>query len=304
MKKVFKSVTDYVKKSELYRLLYFYIDKLITKFDNDHIWIMSSGISFNILICLIPFFLLLLTVLGVYLDSNTVQERLVQYMNSMIPLPGQYKERFIFELIDRTKELSSNTFLTGVIGLGGLFWTVSGLFSAMREVLRKIFQVNTELNYFTGKLRDFMLVIISVVLFLTSMAITSSVQVVEIYSQGIFGEYLTLTLFQKFVPVLLGLLVSFGLFYVLYAYVPHIKINNKVILFSSLTASVFFEALKFFFSIYILKFANYGRIYGTYATIVISIFYIYYLSVIFVVGAELGEIYFQRNKDRLVLKKL
>ncbi|MCY7361297.1 MAG: hypothetical protein LH629_04395, partial [Ignavibacteria bacterium] len=89
------TVINKIKNSRIYKLLYFYIDNLITKFDNDHIWIMSSGISFNILICLIPFFLLLLTILGIYLDSMTVQERLVSYMNSMIPLPGQYKERFI-----------------------------------------------------------------------------------------------------------------------------------------------------------------------------------------------------------------
>ncbi|MBK8382536.1 MAG: YihY/virulence factor BrkB family protein [Ignavibacteria bacterium] len=249
MKKFLKSAISRIKNQKIFQTLYYYGDKLIDKFDNDHIWIMSSGISFNILICAIPFFLMLLTVLGVYLDSNTVQDRLISYLNSMIPLPGQYKERFIFELIERTKEL---------------------------------------------------LVIVSVVLFLTTMAITSAVQVVEIYSQGIFGEYLTLTLFQKIVPVILGLLVSFCLFYVLYAYVPHWKFDRKIVLFSSIVAAVLFEALKFLFSVYILKIANYGRIYGTYATIVISIFYIYYLSVIFVVGAESGQIYFQRKKGAAV----
>lgn len=292
------------KELKVYKTVYFYIDKLLDKFDNDHIWIMSSGISFNMLICLIPFFLMLLTVLGIYLDSETVQVRLINYLNSMIPLPGQYKERFIFELMSKTTELTANTFLTGLIGIGGLLWTVSGLFSAMREVLRKVFNVRSELNYFIGKLRDFLLVIISVVLFLLSMAITSSVQVVEIYSQGIFGEYITLTLFQQIVPVALGLIVSFCLFYVLYAYVPHWKFNKKVVMFSSVIAAVFFEALKFLFSVYILKIANYGKIYGTYATVVISIFYIYYSSVIFVIGAEFGEIYYERNKENLSKPKL
>lgn len=290
------------KKTKFYRIVYYYIDRLIDKFDNDHIWIMSSGISFNIMICLIPFFLILLTVLGMYLDSETVQGRLINYLNSMIPLPGQYKDRFIFELVERTSELTSNTFLTGIIGLGGLFWTVSGLFSAMREVLRKVFQVNTELSYLTGKLRDFLLVIVSVLLFLTSMIITSSVQVVEIYSQGIFGEYITLTLFQKIIPFILGLIVSLCLFYVLYAYVPHYKLNKKVLFFSTSVSAVLFEVLKYLFSFYILHIANFGRIYGTYATIVISIFYIYYISVVFVVGAEMGQLYFERNKSSLVSK--
>jgi len=293
-----------IKELKLYKTLYYYIDKLLDKFDNDHIWIMSSGISFNMLICLIPFFLMLLTVLGIYLDSETVQVRLINYLNSMIPLPGQYKERFIFELMSKTTELTANKFLTGVIGLGGLFWTVSGLFSAMREVLRKVYRVKSELNYFIGKLRDFLLVIISVVLFLLSMAITSSVQVLEIYSQGIFGEYITLTVFQQVAPIVLGLIVSFGLFYVLYAYVPHWKFNKRVVVFSSVIAAIFFEALKFLFSIYILKIADYGKIYGTYATVVISIFYIYYSSVIFVAGAELGEIYYEKNKERLSKPKI
>ena len=294
-----KKLLERIQNLKIYKTLYYYIDALLEKFDSDHIWIMSSGISFNMLICVIPFTLLLLTILGVYLDSEMVQSRLVNYLNSMVPLPGQYKDRFIFELTERTRELTANAFLTGAIGVAGLFWTVSGLFSAMREVLRRIYKVNTELNYFTGKLRDFVLVIISVVLFILSMAITSSVQIFEEYSQGIFGEYITLTLFQKFVPMLIGFIISFGLFYVLYALVPHGRINKRVVLYSTFVSTIFFETLKFFFSIYILKIANYGKIYGTYATLVISLFYIYYLSVIFVVGAELGEIYYERNKAKL-----
>lgn len=287
-----------IQKSRIYKTVYHYCDTLLDRFDDDHIWIMSSGIAFNMLICIIPFTLLLLTILGIYLDSETVQSRLINYLNSMVPLPGEYKDRFIFELTDRTKELTTNTFLTGAIGLAGLFWTVSGLFSAMREVLRKIYQINTELNYFIGKLRDFILVIISVVLFLTSMVITSAVPIVEDYSQGIFGEMISLTLFQRIAPLVLGFIVSFCLFYVLYALVPHWKFNRKIVLFSSFVAALLFEALKFLFSVYILKLADFGRIYGTYATIVISIFYIYYVSVIFVVGAEFGQIYFDRNKDK------
>lgn len=119
MKKLISRITEL----KIYKTIYYYINSLLDKFDNDHIWIMSSGISFNILICVIPFTLILLTILGYYLDSDTVQQRLISYLNSMVPLPGQYKDRFIFELTDRTKELTSNAFLTGMIGLGGLFWT-------------------------------------------------------------------------------------------------------------------------------------------------------------------------------------
>lgn len=295
MKKIFERI----KNLKVYQTVYHYIDVLLIKFDTDHIWIMSSGISFNILMCIIPFTLMLLTVLGYYLESGEVQEKLISYLNSIVPLPGQYKDRFIFELTERTKELSSNAFLTGALGLAGLFWTVSGLFSAMREVLRKIYNINTELNYFIGKLRDFALVIISVVLFLLSMSITSGFQIIQEYSQGIFGEVVIFTFFQSLIPMFVAFLLSYCLFYVLYALVPHWKFNRKVIMFSSFMAAIFFEALKYLFAVYVLKIASYGKIYGAYATIVISIFYIYYISVIFVIGAELGSIFYERNKLNL-----
>jgi membrane protein len=246
--------------------------------------------------------LIILSILGIYLDSEIVHEKIVRYLDSVIPLPEQYKERAIFELIERTKELTSNKLITGTIGIAGLFWTVSGLFSAIRDVLNRIFGLKSDLSYLMGKLKDFGLVILSVLLFFTTMAITSGIQLAEEYWSALFGEALTLTLFQKFVPLSIGFIVTFMLFYVLYALVPHWKINFRVVLFSSLVSSIFFESLKYLFAVYVLKLANFGRIYGTYATIVISIFYIYYVSVIFVVGAELGQIYSERKKFLLIEK--
>ncbi|MFZ1323374.1 MAG: YihY/virulence factor BrkB family protein [Ignavibacteria bacterium] len=274
----------------------YYSKKLLDKFDNDHVWIMSSGISFNILICLLPFSLMLLTILGVYLDSETVQIKLIEYINSIVPLPGQYKERIIFELIDKTRELTNNTFLTGIIGTAGIFWTASGVFSAMREVLKKIFKINSEQSFIKEKIRDFFLVIISLILLILSVAATSIVPIVETYSQGLFGETIILNFFQKLVPVIGGYLLSFCLFYIMYIFIPYWKMNKKVIFFTSVYTAIFFELLKYLFGFYILKVANYSRIYGAFATIVISIFFIYYVSLIFVVGAEFGEIYKERNK--------
>jgi len=263
---------------------------------------MSSGISFNILICLLPFSLMLLTILGVYLDSETVQIKLIEYINSIVPLPGQYKERIIFELIDKTKELTNNTFLTGIIGTAGLFWTASGVFSAMREVLKKIFKIDAEQSFIKEKIRDFFLVIISLILLMLSLAATSIVPIVETYSQGLFGETIILNFFQKLIPIIGGYLLSFCLFYIMYIFIPYWKMNKKVILFTSVCTAFFFELLKYLFGFYILKVANYSRIYGAFATIVISIFFVYYLSLIFVVGAEFGEIYKERNKLKIKVK--
>jgi membrane protein len=284
-----------LKEKKIYRTFSFYISQAIEKFENEHIWIMASGISFNILICLIPFTLILLTILGIYLDTAEAQQRLMNYLNNVIPLPGDYKVKFISTLIDRTRELSSNTFITGAIGITALFWTISGLFTAMREVLRKIFRIDEELNYFKGKIRDFVLVVISFVLFILSMALSSSIRIAKAYSESILGTEFTVNVFETIVPLVLGLVTSFFLFYVLYSFVPHWKLPKKIVFISATVASVMFEILKFLFAVYILNVANFTRIYGTYATIVISIFLIYYISTVFIIGAVIGQIYRERH---------
>lgn len=292
-----------LKRHPVYNTIEYYAKALYEKSEKDHVWVLSSAVAFNVMICVIPFILILLTVLGIYLDTSNTLERLSDYLNNLIPLPAEYKGKFISNLLERVKELTANTFVSGAIGLGGLIWTMSGLFGTMRDVINKIYNVEEELNYFLGKLRDILLVFGTLILFVLSMSMTSLIQVIQIYSQGLIGEDLSLNVFQKFAPIMLTFFVSVVLFYILYRYVPHIKLPRKAIILSSILAGVLFEVLKYLFTLYLLKMSNFGKIYGAYAAIVITIFWIYYISVIFVFGAEFGYIYIQRNNLKTALEK-
>src|SRR5688572_30758346 len=104
------------------------------RFDMDHVWIMASGVAFNFLLCIVPFLLILFTILGLYLDSSITVEKLNENLNSLLPLPVEMRNKITGELLDRIRELSTNTLITGIIGVVGMLWTVSGLFSAFRDV--------------------------------------------------------------------------------------------------------------------------------------------------------------------------
>ena len=71
----------------------------------------------------------------------------------------------------------------------------------------------------------------------------------------------------------------------------------------SIIAGFFTELLNYFFTLYVLKFSNFGKIYGTYAALAIFIFWIYYLSVIFVMTAEWGYVYILKNNLKIILRK-
>ena len=287
----------------LYETVFYYIKHLYRKFEKDHIWVLSSGIAFNIVLCIIPFNLILITVLGIYLESSDTIEKFSRYLEGILPFVDTFKTKFIAYLVDRVREITSYTFITGAIGIGGLLWLMSGLFSSMRDVLNKIYNVEDNINFLIGKLRDFVLIIITLVLFLLSFSLTSGFQIIKDYSQRIFGVVITFNIFETIVPILLSFIITFSLFYVLYAFVPNIKFPRKSIVFSSFYASIFFEILKYFFTLYVLNFSNFGKVYGAYATLVIILFWLYYMSVVFVVGAALGQIYMEKNNLKFPLIK-
>jgi membrane protein len=85
------------------------------------------------------------------------------------------------------------------------------------------------------------------------------------------------------------------MFYLIFKLVPHGYVNQSVALISSVTAAILSESIKFLFLIYVISFANYQRVYGAYAAIVAVIFWLYYSSFTFVIGAEAGQLYKEKR---------
>jgi uncharacterized BrkB/YihY/UPF0761 family membrane protein len=61
--------------------------------------------------------------------------------------------------------------------------------------------------------------------------------------------------------------------------------------------------MKYLYTLYVLRFSSLRRIYGAYAFIVISIFWIYYISLIFSTSAAIGSIYIERNGLKITYKR-
>jgi len=65
---------------------------------------------------------------------------------------------------------------------------------------------------------------------------------------------------------------------------------------SSFLATTLWVVAVQLFGFYITNFHTLGKIYGTYILMIVLAFWIYYSSAIFIVGAEVGDLYWQRKK--------
>ena len=290
-------------KKKFFEGLKYYSIGLYNKFDEDHIWIQAAGIAFYIIICAIPFSLILTSVLGFYLSSEGAIKAIDNFLNSLVGITPELKQKIVNIVYSGVDELTSNITLTAVIGTLGILWTASGLFSTIRDVLNKIFKIHLEVFYIWGKLKDIGMVFVVTVLFLLSLISTTLISIIKTIDEKFFFNTLfRFGFIENLATVVLGLLFTFLMFYTIYKLVPHGKINNKVVLVSSVSSTIMWEILKLVFTMYLVNFSNFAAVYGAYAAIVAVIFWIYYSSTTFVLGAEIGQLYHERKL--LKLKKI
>jgi membrane protein len=267
----------------------------VKRIDEHHVFLFAGGLAFSIFICIIPFVLIIFAVLGNLLDSTYVQFQINTLIETIIPY-SRYSE-FVKKIIfNRINEVIAYRNIAGIIGGFGLLFAASSLFSSMRTILNKVYGVEIDVNIFIAKLRDFALVFMVIIIFFIT---TISMPTIDLLRQKA-GEYNTFEflsngIFSHVIFSLLSLLLIFIVFTVLYVTVPLRKLGRKATLMSALWAAVLWEAAKQLFGYYLYNFAAFNRIYGAYALVVVVAFWIYYSSVVFIVGAEIGHLYYERN---------
>jgi membrane protein len=284
-----------VNKQVIIDSIKYYTIGIYNKAGEDHMWIMASAIAFNFLICIIPFMLILFSILGMYLSSAERVADVQTYLDKVLNLPEPLKSNITNQVLRRVGEISSHTTITSIIGIIVLLWTSSGLFSTIRDALNKIYKISVEVFYLVGKIKDIVMVLLVSVFFILSVASTSLFSILTSKGIDFVDNYIPIGFMDEIITALLGLLFSFLMFYIIHKIVPHGQVKKKTATIASLSSAIMFELLKHLFTIYLVSFSNFAAVYGAYAAIVSVIFWIYYSSFIFVLGAEIGQLYHERK---------
>jgi YihY family inner membrane protein len=167
----------------------FFIE-VLEKFDQDHGFFLSAGITFNLLICLIPLSLLLLALLGTYLYSyREVLDHIRHYLENIVPSLDPRIMKNILKIIRHRK-------IVGILGIGGLIWTSTWVFSSLRTALNMIFQIKKGRGILRGKAIDLMMIFLAGLALLMSMIFTSGITFIQSYH---FGPFLTLGASLRFI---------------------------------------------------------------------------------------------------------
>ncbi len=283
------------KRKKIWAFLEHYLGGLFLRIDDHHMFLLGGGLAFSIFICIIPITLIVFSVLGNVLDSASVEEQISNFIATFIPYPkyAEYTTKIIMKRVPEVIEYKN--FAAWVGGIGLLFAS-SGLFSGMRTVLNKIFGVSEDKNLLIGKLRDLSMVFLLMIFLLLTTLILPILNVLNIIVEKIdLLDFIQISELMDTLFSIGSIIIVFVLFWVFYTVIPYDKLRRSVPVVSALWATIFWEFARRIFGYYLIHFANLNKVYGTYAVIVVVAFWIYYSSILFILGAEIGQLYRERK---------
>jgi membrane protein len=268
-----------------------YLGGLYHRFGQHHVFLLAGGLAFSFLICIVPLVLVLLSVLGNALAASAFEYRIDVVIEMLFPA-AQYTASLKNFLLARVEEIILYRDVAGYGGAFGLLLAASGLFGSMRTILNKIFQVNKGKHPVVGKLRDFGMVLLVLIFVLTSTTIFPLMEFMKVAAHKItwLPTFSLNTVVQSLFPFIFFIVIFF-LFFILYHFVPYEKLGKVPTAVSALVAAIFWEIARQLFGYYLAHAAALDRVYGAYIFAVAVVLWIYYSSLMFILGAEIGQLY-------------
>lgn len=273
-----------------------YFGGLYERADRHHIFLNAGGLSFSLFVCVVPIILVLFAVLGAVLEKSALESEIVSMIDRAIPYET-YNATVKQFILDRIYEFRTHRKVAGLIGAIGLLFAASGLFSSMRTILNNVFSTRIEKHVVIGKLRDLGMILFVMAYVLISVTLLPIMEVVKDSASSIqILNFIQLSLVDRIFIGIASFLLIYLVFFSLYSLIPYEKLNRRVVFVSAFWATLLWEIARQAFGYYITHMATLKAIYGTYLFLIVVAFWFYYTSVVFILGAEIGQLYKERRK--------
>jgi len=264
----------------------------LKKFRTDNGFFLSSGITFNILINLIPFIMLLLALVGTYLyKDQEVLNHIRAYFRDVAPALDPKITKNLMDVI-RSRQI------VGVLGFIGLLWFSTWVFGSLRIAFNIVFRVEKSRGILRGIGIDLLMILLVGILLLVSMFLSSAIAALQSFREQIpvaIGPTV-----QWILKYVIPFIFTFCMFFLIYEIIPNKKIHFKSALQAALVTGLLWELAKQLFTWYVVHIARYFILYGSLNTLVLFVLWVYYSSAIVVVGGEFAY-FLEEDRQRSIV---
>jgi membrane protein len=244
-------------------------------FEHDGFFL-AAGLSFYIVICIVPFLLLVIAGSAFLISDEMVLREVVDRLGTLLPVYQAEMEVALRAVIDARG-------VTSLIGTLVLFFFASQLFAATRLVLNRVFQHKGR-GLIHGILFDVGMILSLTVGFLVSIGVTTAFAWVRATAL-LMGRGSFVPIALHWAGLLLTILLDTALFVTIYRFVPNRRIRWSSVLAGGLVTALLWELAKQAFRWYIEGAGVYSAVYGSLGVTIALMMWVYYSATVFILGA-------------------
>lgn len=244
----------------------------------------ASALAFNFFLAIFPAIIFFFTLIP-YIPIHNFQDSLLNLLREFIP--GQTYEAVqgtLFDIIKRPRG--------GLLSIGfllAMFFATNTVHSLIDAFNKTYYTVETRSGF---KQRMVSILLVFILSFLVILAISlitfGPVAIRWVERIGLLTDWLTLQLIGIAKWIVIFTLL-FSAFSVLYYFAPAIKQRFRFVTAGSTLATLLFSVTSIGFNYFVNNFASYNTLYGSIGTLIIFMLWLYFNSIIILVGWELNS---------------
>ena len=251
--------------------------------------ILASATAFFTLFSLAPIMVILASILSIIFRNNKISESLFQPLERVF---GSETSEQIQAIVANVKSVAGDWYIT----LGGiifLLFVATNLFNIIKKAINQLWRIRkSHRRRIKYSLRERLIAILLILsigfIFIISLLLDTSVAFLQGYLEQLIPSVDTILI--RTVNIIFSILVVTAWFTIVYKILPDAVVHWKVALVGGLLTAVLFTIGKWILG-YLLNYSNMVTIFGTFASVLFILLFIFYSSLILYFGAAFTHAY-------------
>ena len=266
--------------------------RLATRWGDDACPLMAAALAFFGLLSMFPLALAGVAVLARVLAGN--KAALVDFSGFAASFfPGAAGANLSAEIERGVDSIARNPNVTrtSLVAMVSLMWSGRAYFDVLATVLNRVYPGDKPRSFLSHQLTLWSLLFGAGALFLLSSAVTFGLSLLQSIGERLPDFFINRApVFYDLLGKGAGYAITFLMFYLLYRYTPNRTAapRNRTLLVSATVAALGWEIGKWAFGNFLGNVTRYEAAYGSVAGVVVTMLWIYYASMIVLLGAEVG----------------
>jgi membrane protein len=280
-----------------------YLTKTVNRFIDDDCTSLAAALAYYTTFSIAPLLLIVISIVGVIFGMKAVQADIQAQVQGLV---GPDAAKQIAAMVESAGKHSSAGPLNAALGILALLFGATGAFVQLQSSLNTVWRVKPDphhggiRNFIGQRILSFGMILAIAFLLLVSLVITAAMSA--------FGDlvafYLPKWISEMFL-IVAGFVVSFAiitaLFAAMYKFLPDAVIRWRDVWFGAAITAFLFTIGKFLIGAY-LGSSGVASAYGTAGSMVLTVLWIYYSAIVFLIGAEFTEVWSESHSGAVVPK--